>query len=207
MLRLLHALASHGWMYDRIQDLAGAREVYRRLGRHLADTDSSYWLLDVGGGTGRTRSLLSGNARYVCMDMEEPKLAQLRRTSNVGAPVLGDAVRMPFQTASVDVVVCVDVSHHLTDHELDAALSEVQRVLRPTGRLIFLDAVLNDRWVGRTLWSLDRGSRPRRSTDLRAAVSRGFHIRDEEQFRLFHEYLLLVSQPLPSRSLTAPSII
>jgi SAM-dependent methyltransferase len=132
------------------------------------------------------------------MDMEGPKLAQLRRTSQIGTPVLGDAIRMPFRSASVDVVVCVDVSHHLTDRELDAALGEMQRVLRPSGRLVFLDAVLNDRWVGRTLWSLDRGSHPRPATDLRAAVTRGFRIRDEEQFRLLHEYLLLVSQPLRS---------
>ena len=198
MLRLLHRLASHGWVYDRIQDLAGAREVYRRLGRHLAAPRSPHWLLDVGGGTGRTRRVLSGHARYVCLDMEGPKLAELRRTSRSGAPVQGDATRLPFRSASVGIVVCVNVSHHLTDSELDAALREVQRVLHPSGRLIFLDAVLNDRWIGRMLWSLDRGSHPRRATDLRAAVMRGFRIRDEEQFRLAHEYLLLVSQPLQS---------
>jgi len=198
MLRLLHRIASHGWVYDRIQDVVGAGEVYRRVGRHLAGERSPYWLLDVGGGTGRTRRLLSGTARYVCLDIEGPKLAQLRRTGRTGAPIQGDATRMPFQTASVDVVVCVDVSHHLTDSELDAVLGEVQRVLHPSGHLVFLDAVLNDRWIGRTLWSLDRGSHPRRATELRAAVMRAFRIRDEEQFRLAHEYLLLVSQPLRS---------
>jgi SAM-dependent methyltransferase len=103
---------------------------------------------------------------------------------------------MPFRTASLDLVVCVDMSHHLTDSELEAALGEVRRVLRPAGRLVFLDAVLNDRWIGRTLWSLDRGSHPRPATELRATVTREFRIRDEEQFRLLHEYLLLVSQPL-----------
>jgi ubiquinone/menaquinone biosynthesis C-methylase UbiE len=196
MLRLLHDLAKHGWVYDRIQDLAGARQVYRRLGRHLAAAHSPYWVLDVGGGTGRTRRLLSSHARYVCLDVEGPKLAHLRRTGATGAPVLGDATRMPFRTASLDLVVCVDMSHHLTDSELEAALGEARRVLRPAGRLVFLDAVLNDRWIGRTLWSLDRGSHPRPATELRATVTREFRIRDEEQFRLLHEYLLLVSQPL-----------
>lgn len=196
MLRLFHHFAKHGWVYDRIQDLAGVREVYRRLGSHLASTRSPYWLLDVGGGTGRTRRLLSDGARYVCLDVEAPKLAHLHRTGRNGAPVLGDATRMPFRTASVNLVVCVDMSHHLTDSELEAVLGEVQRVLHPSGRLVFLDAVLNDRWIGRALWSLDRGRYPRRATDLRAAVTRGFRIRDEEQFRLLHEYLLLVCQPL-----------
>lgn len=200
MLRLLHRLASHGWVYDRIQDLVGAGEVYRRLGRHLAAGQSPHWLLDVGGGTGRTRSVLSSGARYVCLDMELPKLSQLRRNGRDGAPVQGDATLMPFRTASVDLIVCVDVSHHLTDGELDVVLSEVRRVLRPSGQMVFLDAVLNDRWIGQTLWRLDRGSHPRRAAELRAAVTRGFRIRDEEQFRLAHEYLLLVSQPLQSSS-------
>ena len=86
MLRLLHHFAKHGWVYDRIQDLAGAREVYRRLGRHLAATRSPYWLLDVGGGTGRTRRLLSDDARYVCLDVEGPKLAHLHRTGRAAHP-------------------------------------------------------------------------------------------------------------------------
>ena len=184
MLRLLHSVASHGWVYDRIQDLVGAREVYRRLGRHLVARPSPHWLLDVGGGTGRTRRVLSDGPATSAWIWKQPKLAQLRRTGRNGVPVQGDATRMPFRTASVDLVVCVDVSHHLTDGELDVALSEVQRVLHPSGRLVFLDAVLNERWIGRTLWGLDRGSHPRRAADLRAAVTRAFRIRDEEQFRL-----------------------
>jgi ubiquinone/menaquinone biosynthesis C-methylase UbiE len=198
MLRLLHHVASHGWVYDRIQDLAGAREVYRRLSPHLVAKRSPYWLLDIGGGTGRTRRVLSDRSRYVCLDMEGPKLAQLQRTGRDGVPVQGDATRLPFRSASFDLVVCVDVSHHLTDGELDAVLGEMQRVLHPSGRLVFLDAVLNERWIGRTLWSLDRGSHPRRAGDLRAKITRAFQIRDEEQFQLAHEYLLLVSQPRPS---------
>ena len=60
---------------------------------HLVAKHSPYWLLDIGGGTGRIRRVLSDRARYVCLDMEGPKLAQLRRTGRDGIPVQGDATR------------------------------------------------------------------------------------------------------------------
>lgn len=195
MLRLLHRLASDGWVYDRIQDLAGSHEVYRRLGRHLGTRAENPWILDVGGGTGRTRDVLGRHSRYVCLDLEEAKLAQFRRRAPGGFPIRGDATRLPFQTASLDLAVCVFLSHHLTGSQLEAVLSETRRVLRPTGRFVFLDGILNERWIARTLWRLDRGSHPRSAAALRAAVASRFHIQSDEQFRIAHEYVLLVSHP------------
>ena len=198
MLRLLHRVASHGWVYDRIQDLAGGREVYRRVGRHLSGRQSPHWVLDIGGGTGRTRRVLADQARYVCLDLEVPKLVQFQRAGGAGKPVLGDATILPFRTASVDVAVCVNMTHHLTDDQLDLALREVRRVLHPSGRLIFVDCLLNDRWLAKVLWRLDRGSHPRPAAMLRQAVGRAFQIREEERFRLAHELILLVAQPMPA---------
>lgn len=198
MTGLLHRLAADGWVYDRIQDVAGAHEVYRRLGRHLVTQEGNGWVLDVGGGTGRTRQVLDRQSRYVCLDLEEAKLTQFQRRATGGLPVRGDATLLPFQTASLDLAVCVNVSHHLTGLQFEAVLDETRRVLRPTGRFVFLDAILSERWIGRTLWGLDRGSYPRSPAALRAAVARRFHIQGDEQFRLWHEYLLLVSHPQPS---------
>jgi SAM-dependent methyltransferase len=56
-----------------------------------------------------------GNAAYVC---------------------LADAKRLPFSTTSFDRVLMFDLVEHLHPWELDQALAEARRVLRPDGRLI-----------------------------------------------------------------------
>ncbi|MCC5982249.1 MAG: class I SAM-dependent methyltransferase [Oceanicaulis sp.] len=45
---------------------------------------------------------------------------------------VGDAGRLPFADASFDVVICCEVLEHLPD--VDAALAEITRVLKPGGR-------------------------------------------------------------------------
>ncbi|MEO1039741.1 MAG: class I SAM-dependent methyltransferase [Pseudomonadota bacterium] len=45
---------------------------------------------------------------------------------------VGDAGRLPFADASFDIVICSEVLEHLPD--VDAALGEITRVLKPGGR-------------------------------------------------------------------------
>lgn len=45
---------------------------------------------------------------------------------------VGDANRLPFTDASFDAVICSEVLEHLPD--VDAALAEIDRVLKPGGR-------------------------------------------------------------------------
>ncbi len=58
---------------------------------------------------------------------------------------LMDARKLAFKNNSFDVVFMVDVVEHLFPSELDAVLNEVQRVLRPRGRLII--HTVPNRWV------------------------------------------------------------
>lgn len=63
----------------------------------------------------------------------------------------GDALRLPFADASFDAVICSEVLEHLPDYR--GALGEIQRVLRPGGRL----AVSVPRpWCERICWRLAR---------------------------------------------------
>jgi SAM-dependent methyltransferase len=56
------------------------------------------------------------------------------------APVaVGDALRLPFRDASIDLVWSIHVLHHLPDPE--TALREVRRVLRPDGHLVIAETV------------------------------------------------------------------
>jgi ubiquinone/menaquinone biosynthesis C-methylase UbiE len=46
------------------------------------------------------------------------------------------ALRLPLQSNSLDLAFMLDIVEHLHPQELEAALAEVQRVLKPAGRLI-----------------------------------------------------------------------
>jgi SAM-dependent methyltransferase len=103
-------------------------------------------VLDLGARTGSFRSPRA-DLRIVRVDLEIPS------TRLEGAYVSGDAARLPFADASFDAVV----SNHSLEHFLDlnGAVREIGRVLKPTGALYIAvpDAsTLTDgiyRWLGR----------------------------------------------------------
>ncbi len=75
-------------------------------------------VLDLGGGTGSLRDLWSGFTTYVCLDLDPAKLGGFLLKQPNGSALLADATRVPLRTAAVDVLVCVAVTHHLTDESL-----------------------------------------------------------------------------------------
>jgi SAM-dependent methyltransferase len=92
--------------------------------------------LELGCGTGEfTRRVAPAGARLVALDLSGDLLAQARAKIGVGARfVRANAHVLPFADASFDVVYGCSVLHHL---EVEVALREVRRVLRPGGRLVF----------------------------------------------------------------------
>jgi SAM-dependent methyltransferase len=50
--------------------------------------------------------------------------------------VAGDCLALPFQDATFDVALAVEVLHHLDPKDVDAALGEACRVLKPGGSLV-----------------------------------------------------------------------
>ena len=188
-LCLLHKLASYPWVYDQIQKLAGVRRVYARMSRQLPAGDAGY-VLDVGGGTGGMRPLWPPDCYYVCLDLEMPKLRGFRSKAAGGLALQADATRMPIAGGCANYVVCMSVAHHLTDMELNSVLRESARVLRPGGRMFFLDPVFaRQRVLGRMIWRLDRGSYPRTAEALRRIFGQHFEITHWEQFAVYHEYV------------------
>jgi ubiquinone/menaquinone biosynthesis C-methylase UbiE len=194
IIKALHRVASFGPVYDLIQTVGGIKLVYRRFRRVLETHPGYHTVLDIGGGTGRIQSLLSSGCRYYCLDNEMPKLLQFRSRANDALAILGDATATPIATASMDLVLCVAVSHHLNDSEFGRLLAEVTRILRPGGRLMFYDALWQPTWLpGRLLWSLDRGSNPRSRSSLLSLLTAHMRITHQEEFRMAHEYLLVVA--------------
>lgn len=94
------------------------------------------------------------------------------------------------------MVVCKNVTHHLSDEQLQPLFRESARVLKPDGRMIFIDAVqAPERWRSRMLWRYDRGSHPRGEETLRKAMAGEFDIAHWEVFAIYHRYVLGVGTP------------
>ena len=97
-------------------------------------------VLDLGCGKGRiSRLALERGAREtVGVDVSEAMLKAAAAALPAAARwVKANVQRLPFETASFDVVVCALMMGHVAD--LERALSEIARVLRPGGVLLLSD--------------------------------------------------------------------
>ena len=91
-------------------------------------------VLEVGGGPGELAARLQDalGCEVVMVDAS-PRMVELAADRGVDARV-GDAQALPFPDESFDVAVAAWMLYHVAD--LDRALSELARVLRPGGRLV-----------------------------------------------------------------------
>jgi len=102
---------------------------------------------DVGAGTGKlTATLVSLGAEVTAVEPDPQMLAELRRTMPAVRSVPGSAEEIPLPDASLDAVLAGQAMHWF---DLNRALPEIARVLRPGGVLAGLWNVDDDRvgWV------------------------------------------------------------
>ena len=142
-------------IYDPVLWLA-ERAGMRGLRRDLLATAGGR-TVELGSGTGlNLRHYPEGLDELILTEPEAPMRARLeRRAARSGrepAVVDAGAESLPFADASVDTVVSTLVLCTVDSPEL--ALREVERVLRPGGRLLFLEHVRSDstrlaRWQDR----------------------------------------------------------
>jgi demethylmenaquinone methyltransferase/2-methoxy-6-polyprenyl-1,4-benzoquinol methylase len=116
--------------------------------RHLTNTNSS--LLDVAGGTGDIvirylkKAKISGNMPKVVLcdinqdmiDQGKIKLQNLHLDQNVEF-ICGDAMALPFNDMSFDYYTIAFGIRNI--HDMDQALKEAYRVLKPGGKFICLE--------------------------------------------------------------------
>lgn len=190
--RALGVLVSRPLVYGFVQNLAGQARIAQRLRAALAALPPGR-VLDVGSAEGSFASRLEVDPVFV--DLDPRPLLALRRQRRGSRAAAADATRLPFPDQAFDVSLCVAVSHHLDDGQLERVIAELGRV---TSRdLLFLDALRNDqRALSRWLWLHDRGRHPRTIGELRAALERRFRLREEREFTIYHRYVLWVASPL-----------
>lgn len=127
---------SHRVLIRRIRSVAGDRPCR---------------VLDIGCGTGlfatRIKTALP-NAQVWGVDLVSEMLARgaprWRYLADTVQPIQGDSERLPFASDSFDFVTCANSFHHYP-HQ-DRAVAEMQRVLRPGGRLLIIDGYRDAPW-------------------------------------------------------------
>jgi SAM-dependent methyltransferase len=127
------------WNWD---SPSGRRRARRRseLFVELAGLGRGRLALELGCGTGIfLEQVAESGARVRGLDLSTDLLAHARRRvagrDNVRV-VCGNAERMPFPDREFDAVYGSSVLHHL---DLDPALRETHRVLKPGGRIVFAE--------------------------------------------------------------------
>ncbi len=109
----------------------GTRSLIRAVKPLVADSHS-LTMLDVATGTGdipaRIRKEITPAAFVIGLD-GSPALASAARR-RLDAAVTGDALRLPFRDASIDIVTCSQALHHFFDEDARRIIAELHRVAR-----------------------------------------------------------------------------
>ncbi len=174
-------------MYDRM--LAGTEEAGLRDHRRAIVSQARGRVLEIGAGTGLNLEHYGPEATdLVLTEPEEPMARRLRARLTRGEVVEAPADRLPFADDSFDTVVSTLVLCTVPDQE--RALEEIRRVLKPDGRLLFLEHVRSHdakvaRWQDRLLpaWRfVGHGCHPNR--DTAAALARAGFAVELESWRM-----------------------
>jgi ubiquinone/menaquinone biosynthesis C-methylase UbiE len=121
-----------------------ARETWAENRRAIAalGVEASDWVLDVGSGPGRSLAALAGLASRGRVAGVDPshlmaEIATRRNRALVAAGrveiVVAGAASLPFADGTFDKALCVHVIYFWDD--MQAALREIARVMKPGGRL------------------------------------------------------------------------
>lgn len=175
--------------YDRVMASTEAAGLGERRRRLLADAHGD--VLEIGGGTGANLAFYPAAVRALTVVEPEVPMAKrleprLRERFPAAQLVTESAERLPFADGSFDVGVATLVLCTIPDQP--RALGELHRVLRPGGRLLFIEHVRSDdpglaRWQDR--WNpmqkrIAHGCNCNRAT-LAGIEAAGFTVTDLER--------------------------
>jgi ubiquinone/menaquinone biosynthesis C-methylase UbiE len=191
--KVFQTIISDARIYDLVQRVMGCERSLERLAPYLAPFAGGI-VLDAGAGTGNCARIAPESSKYIWLDNDPEKLRGFRANISTGLAILGDATCIALRAKSVDVALCVAVSHHLSDLELTGLFRELARVCR--NRFIFVDRVIHSNsLVSSLLWKYDRGSYPRNAEQLCSNMDQHFELECKEEYAIYHRYLLCVGRP------------
>ena len=214
----LPPLSSSRWsrigalLYDPfvwVAELAGMRRSRRAL---LAQASGR--VLEIGAGTGLNLAHYPDQLHELVLVEPEPAMRErltqrIRRAGRHAAVVDAPAEALPFADGSFDTVVCTLVL--CTVSAPDRALGEIGRVLRPDGRLLFIEHVRADEGERLARWQdrmrpigvrMAHGCRCNRRT-VDGIRNAGFDVLDLERDEMKHVPPFV--RPLVVGAATTPS--
>ena len=133
-----HRAEDRHWWYQ------GRRRVLERAIARLRLPENAR-ILDAGCGSGRNMVELARHGTVTGVELSETS-AGLARERDLGEVVEGSVMDMPFDDASFDLTVSLDVIEHLQDDV--GALGELRRVTAPGGALLVTVPAYQWLWSG-----------------------------------------------------------
>jgi len=100
----------------------------------LADLEAAGNVLDMGGGTGRVASFLTGKAAQVFIADESMGMLKEAKKKESLIPMCGKSEGMPLGKESIDRIIMVDALHHVQNQK--ATADELWRLVKPGGRIV-----------------------------------------------------------------------
>lgn len=133
-------------------------------------------ILDLGCGTGEF-SVFFNPATYTGIDIEQNYI-DFAKENYKGKFLVGDATKLSFENGYFDGVVVLGVLHHIDDVYCRRILSEVKRVLKPSGIMLIMEDVDSpeDNFFTRFIHSYDKGKHIRTEEGYTALLSTEFNI-------------------------------
>lgn len=188
--------------YDRMMSPVERADLGERRARLLAGAGAS--VLEIGAGTGANLGRYPGPCRVLMTEPDFEMLAALKGKT-LGKAVVplmtcSSADAIPLPSESVDCVVSTLVLCSVSNPQ--RAVSEIWRVLRPGGQLLFIEHVRGNGRHGlwqdllRPMWSaVSCGCQTNRETvaELRSG---GFEIGQQQHFNPFHSMPMLLQWAL-----------
>lgn len=127
----------HWWFVARRNLICAALQRFGKTANPL--------VLDMGCGTGGTLDRLREFARPVGLDLEPLALGLCRERGHENL-VLASATQLPFEAATFDAAIALDVLEHIPDDA--TAAGELARVLKPGGIAVVTVPAYQSLWSG-----------------------------------------------------------
>lgn len=166
-------------------------------------------ILEIGCGNGWNMSRFAQYGRVAYGLDAVPERVELARAH--GPALLADGLRLPFADGSLDMIYIQHVLHHIGD--VDRALAEVRRCLRPGGVLFLVETVEDNPIIhwGRRLypsWLGDEINAPFTFADLAMQLAdSGFRVHQAGQYSVLFWLWEILPDQIPAMEKLTPLFV